>query len=230
MLFNLQKMKRFMTPRVTTSMGSGSVTREVLCTMEQPVAQSKRTRTASHMEGLTWVIFIGGGSLVSAIFQGLTLMLFSTLLTTSTWLLLGTLARKQLESLLCMLAAASSSSSSAPNLVYNNDSNKFRRWHFPSHNATVSVYWSPFLVKGVEKSNNGSDHNELYLNHVDERWGGDMGQMDLIVQSIGHWFLHPAVHYEGGLVLGCHYCPGLNHSEIGFYDALRKALRTALMA
>ncbi|KAG5066548.1 hypothetical protein JHK86_010279 [Glycine max] len=32
----------------------------------------------------------------------------------------------------------------------------------------------------------------------------------------------------GGSVLGCHYCLGLNHTEIGFYDVLRKALRTTL--
>ncbi|RZB99364.1 protein ALTERED XYLOGLUCAN 4-like [Glycine soja] len=133
------------------------------------------------------------------------------------------MARNQLESLLCMLATASSST-----LLFSNDSNKFRRWHFSSHNATVSVYWSPFLVKGVEKSSSGPDHNELYLDHVDEKWGGDMGQMDLIVLSIGHWFLHPAIYYEDGSVLGCHYCPGLNHSAIGFYGVLRKALRTTL--
>jgi len=133
------------------------------------------------------------------------------------------MARNQLESLLCMLTTASSST-----LLYNNDSNKFRRWHFASHNVSVSLYWSPFLVKGVEKSNGGPDHNELYLDHVDERWGADIGEMSLIVLSIGHWFLHPAVYYEGGLVLGCHYCPGLNHTEIGFYDVLRKALRSTL--
>jgi len=36
------------------------------------------------------------------------------------------------------------------------------------------------------------------------------------------------VYYEGGSILGCHYCLGLNHIEIGFYDVLRKALRTTL--
>ncbi|OIV94525.1 hypothetical protein TanjilG_25587 [Lupinus angustifolius] len=134
------------------------------------------------------------------------------------------MARNQLESLLCMLATAST-----PNLVYRNgEDNKFRRWHFDSWNASVSVYWSPFLVQGVEKSNSGPNHNKLYLDHVDERWARDMDQMDLIVLSLGHWFLHPAVYYEGDSVFGCHYCPGLNHTEIGFYDVLRKALRTTL--
>ncbi|XP_050236469.1 xyloglucan O-acetyltransferase 1 [Mercurialis annua] len=134
------------------------------------------------------------------------------------------MARNQLESLLCMLSTVSDL-----NLVYTNgEDNKFRRWYFDSHNVTVSVYWSPFLVQGVEKSSSGPNHNKLYLDQVDERWGGDLEGFDLIVLSVGHWFLHPAVYYEGGSVLGCHYCPGLNHTEVEFYDILRKALKTTL--
>lgn len=134
------------------------------------------------------------------------------------------MARNQLESLLCMLSTASND-----NLVYRDgEDNKFRRWHFGSHNITISIYWSPFLVRGVEKSKTGPDHNELYVDTVDERWGVDLDHIDMIVFSIGHWFLHPAVFYEGGSVLGCHYCPGLNHTEIGFYDVMRKAIKTAL--
>ncbi|MED6136804.1 Xyloglucan O-acetyltransferase 1 [Stylosanthes scabra] len=134
------------------------------------------------------------------------------------------MARNQLESLLCMLSTVSE-----PKLVYRNgEDNKFRKWQFVSHNASVSVYWSPFLVHGVEKSSSGPNHNVLYLDRVDERWGKDLDRIDLLVLSVGHWFLHPAVYYEGGSVLGCHYCPGLNHTEIGFYDVLRKALRTTL--
>ncbi|KAJ1389913.1 PMR5 N-terminal domain [Sesbania bispinosa] len=133
------------------------------------------------------------------------------------------MARNQLESLLCMLATAST-----PNLVYQNGKeNQFSRWHFPSYNASISLYWSPFLVQGVEKSNT-RPNNKLYLDHVDEGWTRDIHQMDLIVLSFGHWFLLPAVYHEGDSVLGCHYCPGLNHTEIGFYDVLRKALRTTL--
>ncbi|KAL9328084.1 hypothetical protein ACSQ67_003087 [Phaseolus vulgaris] len=133
------------------------------------------------------------------------------------------MARNQLESLLCMLATAS-----APKLVYNNKTgkeNQFSHWHFPSFNATISLYWSPFLVHGIEKSSTDPNNN-LYLDHVDERWARDMDQMDLIVLSFGHWFLIPSIYHEGDSVLGCHYCPGLNHTEIGFYDVLRKALRT----
>ncbi|KAJ4961464.1 hypothetical protein NE237_021374 [Protea cynaroides] len=136
------------------------------------------------------------------------------------------MARNQLESLLCLMSTASS-----PVLVYSSgDDKKFRRWRFPSHNINVSVYWSPFLVKGMEKSNNGFNYNRLYLDSVDERWASEMGKMDVVVLSVGHWFLHPAVYYEKGSVLGCHYCPGLNHSEVEFYDVYRKALNTTLKA
>lgn len=133
------------------------------------------------------------------------------------------LARNQLESLLCMLSSVSS-----PGLVYSSgENNKFRRWHFASHNVNVSIYWSPFLVKGIEKSDK-DPFNILHLDSVDERWAADMPHLDMIVLSIGHWFLHPAVYHDGDSVLGCHFCTGLNHTEIGFYDVLRKAINTTL--
>ncbi|MED6111092.1 Xyloglucan O-acetyltransferase 1 [Stylosanthes scabra] len=134
------------------------------------------------------------------------------------------LARNQLESLLCMLSTIST-----PNLVYRNgEDNKFRRWHFPSHNSTFSLHWSPFLVQGVERSNNGQYYNTMYLDLVNERWARDIGNWDIIVISFGHWFLIPSVYYEGGRVLGSLNVAEFNHTQIDFYDPLRKALRTTL--
>ncbi|XP_047158433.1 xyloglucan O-acetyltransferase 1-like [Vigna umbellata] len=134
------------------------------------------------------------------------------------------LARNQLESLLCMLATVST-----PKLVYKSpNDNKFRRWHFPSHNANLSLYWSPFLVEGVERSNEGPYYNTMYLDHVNERWARDLEWFDMIVVSFGHWFLLPSVYYEGGLVIGSLNCPDLNHTQMDFYVPLRKVLRTTL--
>ncbi|KAG2312984.1 hypothetical protein Bca4012_027579 [Brassica carinata] len=134
------------------------------------------------------------------------------------------MARNQLESLICLLSTVSS-----PDLVYSNEDNRFRRWRFESHNVTVSVYWSPFLVAGLEKSGT-LDHNVLHLDRVDERWGKDLERFDTVVLSGGHWFLHPAVYYESGSVLGCHSCGARNCTEIGFFDVFRKAIRTTLKA
>ncbi|CAL0311920.1 unnamed protein product [Lupinus luteus] len=133
------------------------------------------------------------------------------------------LARNQIESLLCMLAT-----SSTPKRVKHKGS---RRWHFASYNANLSFYWSSFLVQGIQRSDSpekGSKYNTMYLDHVNERWARDIDEMDLIVLSFGHWFLVPSVYYEGDSVIGCLNCTGLNYNEIGFYGPLRKALRTSL--
>lgn len=133
------------------------------------------------------------------------------------------LARNQLESLLCMMATASK-----PNLFYTDgEDNKFRKWHFPSHNINVSVYWAPFLVKGIEKTTE-KNFNTLYLDSVNERWAGDVKDIDMLVLSVGHWYLHPAVFHYGNAVLGCHYCE--NYTEIGFYDVFGKALKTTFQS
>lgn len=59
------------------------------------------------------------------------------------------MARNQLESLLCMLTTVST-----PDLVFTvGKEYNFRRCHFLSHNLNVAIYWSPFLVKGIEKIN-----------------------------------------------------------------------------
>ncbi|KAH1260054.1 Protein ALTERED XYLOGLUCAN 4 [Glycine max] len=134
------------------------------------------------------------------------------------------LARNQLESLLCMLSTIST-----PNLVYQSaNDNKFRRWHFPSHNANFSLYWSPFLVQGVERSNEGPYYNTMYLDHVNERWARDLDWFDMVVVSFGHWFLLPSVYYENGSVIGSLNCQDLNHTQMDFYVPLRKVLRTTL--
>jgi len=81
-------------------------------------------------------------------------------------------------------------------------------------------------VQGVQRSSTGPPHNILHLDRVNEKWARDVDQMDLIVLSVGNWFLVPSVYYEGGKVLGCLNCEG--YTDIGFYGALRKALRTSL--
>ena len=131
-------------------------------------------------------------------------------------------ARNQIESLICMLGTASSK----PKRVYHKGS---RRWLILSHSANLSFYWSPFLVQGVMRSEKGPHYNTIHLDHVNERWARDMDEMDLIVLSLGHWFDVPSVYYEGGSVLGCLNCPELNCTDINdFYGPLRKALRTTL--
>ncbi|KAK1607980.1 hypothetical protein QYE76_031653 [Lolium multiflorum] len=47
-----------------------------------------------------------------------------------------------------------------------------------SHNVTVLVFWSPFLVNGMEKSSSpgagGLDHYRIYFDQPGERWASEV--------------------------------------------------------
>lgn len=94
------------------------------------------------------------------------------------------LARNQVESLVCMVSTASK-----PTLYHTDgEGNKFRKWGFPSHNMNVSIYWSPFLVKGIEKSSD-YNFNTLFLDSVNDLWAADVNDIDFLLLSAGHWYI-----------------------------------------
>lgn len=135
------------------------------------------------------------------------------------------LARNQAESLMCLL-----SSWSPAELVHREEDGRFRRWVFREHNATVSIFWSPFLVKGAEKSEHaGVRYNELYLDEFDERWMSELGAIDAAVVSAGQWFRIPSIYHDGGRVVGCYGCAAeLNHTETSFFAVFRDVVRRTL--
>ncbi|VAI32053.1 unnamed protein product [Triticum turgidum subsp. durum] len=136
------------------------------------------------------------------------------------------LARNQCESLVCLLG----SEYPVELVLDGGEERKFRQWAFRSHNATVSVFWSPFLVKGTEKSwaPGGLGYNRLYFDQPDERWAAELPGIDVVVLSFGQWFLQSAMYYERGAVIGCHHCPEPNRTETGFFGVFRLAVKNAL--
>ncbi|GAU13623.1 hypothetical protein TSUD_347270 [Trifolium subterraneum] len=101
-------------------------------------------------------------------------------------------------------------------------------WKFPSHNFTLSVIWSPLLLKAdIFEDNNGvsSKDIELYLDILDTKWTNQYNNYDYVVMAGGKWFLKTAIYHENGTITGCHNCPGKNLTELGFDYAYRKALQ-----
>lgn len=146
------------------------------------------------------------------------------------------LARNQAESLVCLL---SSRSPSPPDLAHRSADGRFRRWVFrddSAGNATVSVFWSPFLLKGVEKSErDGVRYNQVFLDAFDERWMSELHGIDAAVLSAGHWFRIPSVYHRGGRVVGCHGCDDyaaeFNRTvaeTTSFFSVFRDAVRRTL--
>ncbi|TKW32932.1 hypothetical protein SEVIR_2G199000v4 [Setaria viridis] len=150
------------------------------------------------------------------------------------------LARNQCESLVCLLSSAFPAqlvrgAGGGGGDGDGDELRKFRRWAFPSHNATVSVFWSPFLVNGTERPKTppaagGLYHNRIYFDQPDERWAAEVPGLDVVVLSAGQWYLNPALFYDRGAVIGCHRCPATepNRNETGFFGVFRLAVRNAL--
>ncbi|RLN12720.1 protein ALTERED XYLOGLUCAN 4-like [Panicum miliaceum] len=138
------------------------------------------------------------------------------------------MARNQAESLVCLLGA----SAFPPRLVHRDADPgefRFRRWAFPSHGVTVSVYWAPFLARATGRVDDYHlPYSSVHLDALAERWSAEAGTMDVAVLSAGHWFLKWAVFYNGSEVLGAHMLPDLNHTEIGFASPFREVIRKSL--
>lgn len=115
--------------------------------------------------------------------------------------------------------------------VYHDEEYRSKRWHFPAHNFTVSVIWTPFLIKAaIFEDLNGVSSSEiqLYLDKLEETWTDQYRNFDYVVIGGGKWFLKTAIYHENNTITGCHYCPGKNLTELGFDYAYRKALQLVL--
>ncbi|KAH1049225.1 hypothetical protein GLYMA_08G021600v4 [Glycine max] len=155
------------------------------------------------------------------------------------WALVGdSISLNHVQSLLCILAKILLSwfqcqmlEVEQPVLFYYNKENRCKSWRFPSYNFSMSLIWSPFLVEAAifEDENGVSSSNvELHLDKLDSKWTDQYLDFDYIIFSTGKWFLKSAIYYENDTILGCHFCPKRNLTELGFNLAYRKALKLVM--
>nr|XP_016459187.1 PREDICTED: protein trichome birefringence-like 25 [Nicotiana tabacum] len=134
--------------------------------------------------------------------------------------------RNHVQSLLCILSQEEQGDE-----VYHDKQFKSRRWYFPTHNFTLSVVWSPFLAKAtIFEDDNGvsTDIIQLHLDKLDDVWTRKFDSFDYVVIAGGKWYLKSAIYYENDKIVGCHYCPGKNITEVGFDYAYRKAMNSTM--
>ncbi|KAF5451719.1 hypothetical protein F2P56_026803 [Juglans regia] len=152
---------------------------------------------------------------------------FLDLMRDKSWAFIGdSISRNHVQSLLCILSQVEEAVE-----VYHDEEYRSKRWHFPAHNFTLSVIWTPFLVKAaIFEDMNGVSSSEvqLYLDKLDEKWTDQYKNFDYVVIAGGKWFLKTAIYNENNTIAGCHYCPGKNLTELGFDYAYRKALQLVL--
>lgn len=146
------------------------------------------------------------------------------LVTGKAWAFIGdSISRNHFQSFLCSLTQVE-----IPENLYRDEMDRFVHWYFPSYNFTLAVLWSPFLVEGTEDEAEGfaKGIEKLHLDIVDKNWASSLHKYDYVVLSSGQWFLKTSVYFMKNKLVGCHYCPGTNITEVGFYYAYRVVLRT----
>ncbi|CAH8304754.1 unnamed protein product [Eruca vesicaria subsp. sativa] len=144
------------------------------------------------------------------------------------WAFIGdSISRNHVQSLLCILSQVEEVEE-----IYHDKEYRSKIWRFPSHNFTLSVIWSPFLLKAdtFENSEGVSFSDiQLHLDTLDPKWTHQYPNFDYVVISGGKWFFKTSIFHENHTVTGCHYCHGKdNLTDLGYEYSYRKALRLVL--
>ncbi|KAJ0987283.1 hypothetical protein J5N97_005639 [Dioscorea zingiberensis] len=139
------------------------------------------------------------------------------------------IARNQMQSLMCLLSKAE-----YPEDISNDIDVNFRRVFYKTYNFTISIFWSPYLVKSQEPSSQGGSAIDqiwkLYLDEADERWALKIDNFDYVIISGGTWFTRPLLFYEQERISGCQFCEIENVQQMTLNYFHRMAFRTALQA
>uniref|UniRef100_A0A1J3F573 Protein trichome birefringence-like 25 n=1 Tax=Noccaea caerulescens TaxID=107243 RepID=A0A1J3F573_NOCCA len=144
------------------------------------------------------------------------------------WAFIGdSISRNHVQSLICILSQVQEVEE-----IYHDKEYRSKIWRFPSHNFTLSVIWSPFLLKSETFENTEGvsfADIQLHLDELDHKWTDQYINFDYVVISGGKWFLKTSIFHENNTVTGCHYCHGKNNlTELGYQYSYRKALRLVL--
>lgn len=118
-----------------------------------------------------------------------------------------------------------------PDSVYHDKEYRSRTWYFPLSEFTLSVVWSPFLLKSAiyeNKDGVASDIPKLHLDELDPVWVDRYKEFDYIEIGGGKWFFKTAFYYENNTIVGCHNCPQKNLTKLDFTYAYRKAIQSTL--
>lgn len=163
------------------------------------------------------------------------------------------LARNQMQSLVCLLANVLSLiydfvmlsfiiltifidymyQMDKPLDVSSVEDTRFRRWFYPKFNFTLAAFWSTHLVKSEDaetKFQTMTSLMNLYLDEVDDIWAKNMENFDYVIISGGQWFLRPLMYYENRKVVGCYFCEKNNVTELSRNYGHKMAFRTSFKA
>jgi hypothetical protein len=108
-----------------------------------------------------------------------------------------------------------------------------RKYHYRAHDFTVTVFWTPFLVRW-NLTRDGAlqfmDLHNVFLDGADPEWIPSVAGYDYVVLNASKWFTRPVFLHDRGALLGCSDCGAPNATYVPPHHAVRAAFRTALRA
>ncbi|KAM0941736.1 putative PMR5 domain, PC-Esterase [Dioscorea sansibarensis] len=135
------------------------------------------------------------------------------------------IARNHMQSLMCMLAKVA-----YPKDISRNKDENFKHMYYSDYNFTISIFWSPFLVKAHQADTegpNGTGLWDLYLDKADDKWSSEIESYDYIIISGGNWFTRPSKFFIEQKLIGCHFCLLNNVTDLTLRYSHRAAFNTA---
>ncbi|RZC70336.1 hypothetical protein C5167_033525 [Papaver somniferum] len=136
------------------------------------------------------------------------------------------IARNQMQSLICLISKVD-----YPVEVSDASKLQTKTWFYSNYNFTLSIFWSPYLVKTKEATPNSGRFN-LYLDEVDPEWITHAHNYDYLIISAGQWFFRPSMFYENNTdLVGCLYCKDdINCTHFGVTYGYGRAFETTFKA
>uniref|UniRef100_A0A0D9WNP0 Trichome birefringence-like N-terminal domain-containing protein n=1 Tax=Leersia perrieri TaxID=77586 RepID=A0A0D9WNP0_9ORYZ len=140
------------------------------------------------------------------------------------------LARNQMESLLCLLSQAET-----PTKAFTDDADEdgVQEWRFPAHGFTLMAITTRFLARAdtvLGADGNPTASFDIHLDAPDPVWASRLPELDYAVFSTGNWFFRTNYFSEGGRRVGCSGCNDADLDDIGVAHAVRRVVRAALEA
>ncbi|KAJ0986810.1 hypothetical protein J5N97_005166 [Dioscorea zingiberensis] len=138
------------------------------------------------------------------------------------------IARNHMQSLMCMLSKVA-----YPKDVSTNSDENFKHMYYSEYNFSISIFWSPFLIKAQQvdtEGPNGTGLWDLYLDEADDHWLSEIKSYDYVIISGGNWFTRPSKFFVEKKLIGCHYCLLNNVTDLTLRYSHRAAFKTAFSA
>ncbi|CAM0881918.1 unnamed protein product [Alopecurus aequalis] len=132
------------------------------------------------------------------------------------------LARNHMQSLICLLSKVAS-----PKDV--SAKGRIKILYYEGYNFTMKSFWSPFLVRTEESSDNAGVF-KLYVDEPDNIWFSGVAEFDYVILSGANWFTRQSMFYERGQLVGGSYVALNITSNLTLRYSHRMAFRTALRA